>query len=253
MNGSQKPSDPASTAAGGPTNAAGPMAQDFVDLEAGKVVYVEGSSSKPYELIHNTKAESGAVAAVASEAAPTPRPQTPPTPLGSLPIDSRDWSMDFEERQARITKRENEHAEQEKRDVASVRRGYKDEADEIEWRRNIEAIAQEWMLDSAAKATLREMGEMARAMNKRQLICSPAPAVIDSGASDTMTNNLALIANPVPTRVSVQQADGSRIILPHSALNGKNPFSILYPDRTPPFELFKPFGCAATILKDAKD
>ena len=119
--------------------------------------------------------------------------------------------MEYEERRARIAKKENERAEQEKRDVTSVRRGYKDEADEIEWRRNIEAIAQEWMLDSAAKATLREMGETARAMNKRQLICSPAPAVIDSGASDTMTNNLALIANPVPTRVSVQQADGSRI------------------------------------------
>ena len=42
-------------------------------------------------------------------------------------------------------------------------------------------------------------------------------------------------------------------ILPHSALDGKSPFSILYPDRIPPFELFKPFGCAATILKDAKD
>ena len=119
--------------------------------------------------------------------------------------------MEYEERQARIAKKEKERAEQEKRDVASVRRGYKDEADEIEWRRNIEAIAQEWMLDSAAKATLREMGETARTMNKRQLICSLAPAVIDSGASDTMTNNLALIANPVPTRVSVQQADGSRI------------------------------------------
>ena len=76
--------------------------------------------------------------------------------------------MEYEERRARITKKENERAEQEKRDVASVRRGYKDEADEIEWRRNIEAIAQEWMLDSAAKATLREMGETARAMNKRQ-------------------------------------------------------------------------------------
>ena len=162
----------------------------------------------------------------------SPRPDTPPTPTGSLPsdarewsmgfeerqaiianrkINTRDWSMEYEERRARIAKKENERAEQEKRDVASVRRGYKDEADEIEWRRNIEAIAQEWMLDSAAKATLREMGETARAMNKRQLICSPAPAVIDSGASDTMTNNLALIANPVPTRVAVQQADGSRI------------------------------------------
>jgi hypothetical protein len=42
-------------------------------------------------------------------------------------------------------------------------------------------------------------------------------------------------------------------VLPHSALNGKSPFSILYPNRDPPLELFKPFGCAATLLKDAKD
>ena len=57
MNGSQKPSDLAPAAAGGPTNEAGPMDQDFVDLEAGKMVYVEGSSSKRYELIRNTKTE----------------------------------------------------------------------------------------------------------------------------------------------------------------------------------------------------
>jgi hypothetical protein len=42
-------------------------------------------------------------------------------------------------------------------------------------------------------------------------------------------------------------------VLPHSALGGKSPFSILYPHRDPPLELFKPFGCAATLLKDAKD
>jgi hypothetical protein len=36
-------------------------------------------------------------------------------------------------------------------------------------------------------------------------------------------------------------------VLPHSALNGKSPFSILYPN------LFKPFGCVATLLTDAKD
>ena len=83
----------------------------------------------------------------------SPRPDTPPTPTGSLPsdarewsmgfeerqaiianrkINTRDWSMEYEERRARIAKKENERAEQEKRDVASVRRGYKDEADEIE-------------------------------------------------------------------------------------------------------------------------
>ncbi len=32
-----------------------------------------------------------------------------------------------------------------------------------------------------------------------------------------------------------------------------SPFSILHPNRDPPLELFKPFGCAATLLKDAKD
>ena len=50
---------PTFTAAGFAAHTAGPMAQDLaqaiVDLEAGKVVYVEGSSSKPYELMHNTK------------------------------------------------------------------------------------------------------------------------------------------------------------------------------------------------------
>ena len=38
-------------------------------------------------------------------------------------------------------------------------------------------------------------------------------------------------------------------ILPHAALNGKTPFSILYPDKTPPLHLFKIFGCKATFLK----
>lgn len=42
-------------------------------------------------------------------------------------------------------------------------------------------------------------------------------------------------------------------VLPHSALNGNRRSLILYPNRAPPRELFKPFGCAATLLKDAKD
>ena len=141
----------------------------------------------------------------------SPRPKTPPTPLGSLAIDPRDWSMDFEERQARIAKKKIDHEDQMRRDLAAVQRGFKGAADEEDWRRNLEAVAEAWMLDSAAKDTLREMGERARAVNKLQLICSPARAAIDSGASDTMTNNLALISNPVPTRISVQQADGSLI------------------------------------------
>ena len=42
-------------------------------------------------------------------------------------------------------------------------------------------------------------------------------------------------------------------VLPHSALNGNSRSSILYPNRAPSRELFKPFGCAATLLKDDKD
>jgi len=40
--------------------------------------------------------------------------------------------------------------------------------------------------------------------------------------------------------------------LAHSALAGASPFSVLYPNREPPLDLFKPFGCHATILKLAK-
>ena len=40
-----------------------------------------------------------------------------------------------------------------------------------------------------------------------------------------------------------------RNILPHESLDGRSPFSILFPTKTPPLHLFKPFGCHATILK----
>ena len=39
--------------------------------------------------------------------------------------------------------------------------------------------------------------------------------------------------------------------LPHSALQGRTPASILYPDRSLPFKYFLPFGCKATVLKGA--
>ena len=39
--------------------------------------------------------------------------------------------------------------------------------------------------------------------------------------------------------------------LPHSALNGCTPASLLYPDRSLPFKYFLPFGCKATVLKGA--
>jgi hypothetical protein len=37
--------------------------------------------------------------------------------------------------------------------------------------------------------------------------------------------------------------------LPHAALNGRTPASILYPDRSLPFKYFLPFDCKATVLK----
>ena len=36
--------------------------------------------------------------------------------------------------------------------------------------------------------------------------------------------------------------------LPHAALNGRTPASILYPDHSLPFKYFLPFGCKATVL-----
>jgi hypothetical protein len=37
--------------------------------------------------------------------------------------------------------------------------------------------------------------------------------------------------------------------LPHSALHGRTPASILYPEKSLPFKYFLPFGCKATVLK----
>ena len=41
--------------------------------------------------------------------------------------------------------------------------------------------------------------------------------------------------------------------IPRAALGNKTPASILYPDKTPPFKYFLPFGCQATVLKAHKD
>ena len=41
--------------------------------------------------------------------------------------------------------------------------------------------------------------------------------------------------------------------VPRKALGFKTPASILYPNKTPPFRLFLPFGCHATILRAHKD
>ena len=39
--------------------------------------------------------------------------------------------------------------------------------------------------------------------------------------------------------------------LPHSALQGRTPASVLYPSKSLPFRYFLPFGCKATVLKGA--
>jgi hypothetical protein len=39
--------------------------------------------------------------------------------------------------------------------------------------------------------------------------------------------------------------------LPHSALQGRTPASVLYPNKSLPFRYFLPFGCKATVLKGA--
>jgi len=50
-------------------------------------------------------------------------------------------------------------------------------------------------------------------------------------------------------RFSISLNAQQRNILPHESLGGRSPFSILFPTKTPPLHLFKPFGCHATILK----
>ena len=39
--------------------------------------------------------------------------------------------------------------------------------------------------------------------------------------------------------------------VPHRALNGKTPASILFPNKSLPFRHFLPFGCKASVLKGA--
>jgi len=85
---------------------------------------------------------------------------------------------------------------------------------EQRWRdqneRDLEALAQAWMLDSAIIKDVRDRSELARFFNKPKPQCSrDRCAAIDSGASETMTNNLALVSNPVPADILVRQADGS--------------------------------------------
>ncbi len=41
-------------------------------------------------------------------------------------------------------------------------------------------------------------------------------------------------------------------MMPHPALDGKSPHSILFPNKPPPIHLLKPFGCAATFLNQEK-
>ena len=84
---------------------------------------------------------------------------------------------------------------------------------EQRWRdqneRDLEALAQAWMLDAAVIKDVRNRSERARLFNKPKPKCLRDRAAIDSGASETMTNNLALVSNPVPADILVRQADGS--------------------------------------------
>ena len=41
-------------------------------------------------------------------------------------------------------------------------------------------------------------------------------------------------------------------MMPHPALDGKSPHSILFPNKPPPIHLLKPFGCQATFLNQEK-
>ena len=66
-----------------------------------------------------------------------------------------------------------------------------------EWRdqneRDFEALAQAWMLDAAVIKDVRDRSERARLFNIPKPKCLRDRAAIDSGASETMTNNLALV------------------------------------------------------------
>jgi hypothetical protein len=55
----------------------------------------------------------------------------------------------------------------------------------------------------------QDRSERARLFNKAKPKCLRDRAAIDSGASETRTNNLALVSNPVLADILVRQADGS--------------------------------------------
>jgi hypothetical protein len=65
------------------------------------------------------------------------------------------------------------------------------------------------MLDTAVIKDVRDRSERARLFNKPKPKCLRDRAAIDSGASETMTNNVALVSNPVPADILLRQADGS--------------------------------------------
>jgi hypothetical protein len=75
------------------------------------------------------------------------------------------------------------------------------------------------MLDAAVIKDVRDRSERARLFNKPKPKCLRDRAAIESGASETMTNNLALVSNPVPADILVRQADGSCV--PGQYLRGK--------------------------------
>ena len=65
------------------------------------------------------------------------------------------------------------------------------------------------MRDTAVIKDVRDTSERARLFNKTKPKCLRDRAAIGSGASETMTNNLALVSNPAPAENWVRQADGS--------------------------------------------
>ena len=77
--------------------------------------------------------------------------------------------------------------------------------------RALQEVAEAWMLNTEAINLLRDMHRRARELNKDASRCLRDRAAIDSGASETMTNKLALVSHPVRAAITVQQADGSNI------------------------------------------
>ena len=61
------------------------------------------------------------------------------------------------------------------------------------------------MLNTEAINLLRDMHRRARELNKDASRYLRDRAAIDSGASETMTNNLALVSHPVRAAITVQQ------------------------------------------------